>query len=107
HALARKLLGEHDDARAGDLASLLLEQAQLAAGAPLEDPAAFVQRMNRLLAGPRGARRPGARPLPASPRRRGGRSRMKVAARPLSGTRYALLPSACGASRPSRVEGRG
>ncbi|HLT44277.1 MAG TPA: molecular chaperone HtpG [Luteimonas sp.] len=51
HALARRLLGENDDARAGDLASLLLEQAQLAAGAPLADPAAFVQRMNRLLAG--------------------------------------------------------
>jgi len=51
HALARRLLGEHDDARAGDLAHLLLEQAQLAAGAPLADPAAFVQRMNRLLAG--------------------------------------------------------
>ena len=51
HALVRKLLGEDDDARAGDLATLLLEQAQLAAGAPLEDPAAFVQRMNRLLAG--------------------------------------------------------
>ena len=50
HALARKLLGEHDDARAGDLAQLLLEQAQLAAGAPLADPAAFVQRVNRLLA---------------------------------------------------------
>ncbi len=51
HALVRKLLGENDDARAGDMASLLLEQAQLAAGAPLADPAAFVQRMNRLLAG--------------------------------------------------------
>ena len=51
HPLLRRLLGEHDDARAGDLASLLLEQAQLAAGAPLADPAAFVQRMNRLLAG--------------------------------------------------------
>ena len=50
HALARRLLGEHDDARAGDLAQLLLEQAQLAAGAPLADPAAFVQRVNRLLA---------------------------------------------------------
>jgi molecular chaperone HtpG len=50
HALVRRLLGENDDARAGDLASLLLEQAQLAAGAPLADPAAFVQRMNRLLA---------------------------------------------------------
>lgn len=51
HALLQKLLGEHDDARAGDLAHLLLEQAELAAGAPLPDPAAFVQRMNRLLAG--------------------------------------------------------
>ncbi|MGJ4803403.1 molecular chaperone HtpG [Luteimonas sp. SDU82] len=51
HALAHRLLGEHDDARAADLAHLLLEQAQLASGAPLADPAAFVQRMNRLLAG--------------------------------------------------------
>ena len=51
HALVRRLLGEHDDARARDMANLLLEQAQLAAGAPLADPAAFVQRMNRLLAG--------------------------------------------------------
>jgi len=50
HALVRRLLGEHDDARAGDLAHLLLDQAQLAAGAPLADPAAFLQRMNRLLA---------------------------------------------------------
>ncbi|GAA4340012.1 molecular chaperone HtpG [Pigmentiphaga soli] len=32
-------------------ASLLLEQAQLAEGAPLDDPAAFVQRVNRLLLG--------------------------------------------------------
>jgi molecular chaperone HtpG len=51
HALVRKLQGEADDARATDLATLLLEQAELAAGAPLQDPAAFVQRMNRLLAG--------------------------------------------------------
>src|SRR5690606_755379 len=48
HALLQRLLGEHDDARAADLAHLLLEQAQLAAGAPLADPAAFVQRVNRL-----------------------------------------------------------
>src|SRR5690554_3957348 len=51
HALVRRLLGEHDDARAADVANLLLEQAQLAAGAPLADPAAFLQRMNRLLVG--------------------------------------------------------
>ena len=51
HALLRRLQGEADEARATDLASLLLDQAELAAGAPLADPAAFVQRMNRLLAG--------------------------------------------------------
>lgn len=51
HALLRRLQGEADEARAADLAALLLEQAELAAGAPLPDPAAFVQRMNRLLAG--------------------------------------------------------
>ena len=49
-AVVKRLLGEHDDARAGDLAHLLLDQAQLAAGAPLADPGAFLQRMNRLLA---------------------------------------------------------
>ena len=31
--------------------TLLLEQAEIAAGAPLQDPAAFVQRMNRALLG--------------------------------------------------------
>ena len=51
HALLRRLQGEADDARATDLAHLLLEQAELAAGAPLPDPAPFLQRMNRLLAG--------------------------------------------------------
>lgn len=51
HALLRRLQGEADDARATDLAHLLLEQAELAAGAPLPDPAAFLQRVNRLLAG--------------------------------------------------------
>ena len=51
HPLLQRVEGEADDARATDLATLLLEQAQLSAGAPLADPAAFVQRMNRLLAG--------------------------------------------------------
>ena len=50
HALLRRLQGEADEARATDLAHLLLDQAELAAGAPLPDPAAFVQRMNRMLA---------------------------------------------------------
>lgn len=51
HPLLKRVEAEADDARATDLATLLLEQAELAAGAPLPDPAAFVQRMNRLLSG--------------------------------------------------------
>lgn len=51
HALLQRIAATSDVAQAGDLATLLLEQAQLTAGAPLEDPAAFVQRVNRLLAG--------------------------------------------------------
>ena len=51
HALLARIEGEADEAVATDLATLLLEQAEIAAGAPLPDPAAFVQRMNRLLVG--------------------------------------------------------
>lgn len=49
HPLLQRLQGETDEGRASDLASLLLEQAEIAAGAPLADPAAFVQRLNRAL----------------------------------------------------------
>ncbi len=51
HALLQRIDTEADDAKATDLATLLLEQAEIAAGAPLPDPAAFVQRMNRVLLG--------------------------------------------------------
>ena len=51
HALLQRMDAETDDARATDLALLLLEQAEITAGAPLPDPAAFVQRMNRALMG--------------------------------------------------------
>jgi len=50
HALLKRLEGEGDDAKASDLALLLLEQAEVAAGAPLDDPAAFLKRVNRLIA---------------------------------------------------------
>ncbi|HET7222277.1 MAG TPA: molecular chaperone HtpG, partial [Rhodanobacteraceae bacterium] len=50
HALVKRVESESDDAKASDLALLLLEQAEITAGAALPDPAAFVQRMNRLLA---------------------------------------------------------
>src|SRR5690606_26251328 len=51
HALLQRIEGEQDEAKAADLALLLLEQAEVAAGAPLPDPAAFVQRAHRLLLG--------------------------------------------------------
>lgn len=51
HALLQRIEGETDDAKATDLATLVLEQAEIAAGAPLPDPAAFVQRLNRVLLG--------------------------------------------------------
>ncbi|HSG87863.1 MAG TPA: molecular chaperone HtpG [Pseudomonadales bacterium] len=50
HVLVRRLKDEQDDARATDLAEVLLAQAVLAEGDPLEDPAAYVRRINRLLA---------------------------------------------------------
>jgi molecular chaperone HtpG len=49
--LSKRLEVESDEAKAGDLAGLLLEQAEIAAGAQLPDPAAFVQRLNRVLLG--------------------------------------------------------
>ena len=49
HALLQRLQSDSNDDTARDLALLLLEQAEIAAGAPLADPAAFVQRINRTL----------------------------------------------------------
>jgi len=51
HPLVKRLAAEGDDSKAGDLANLLFEQAEITAGAQLADPAGFVQRMNRVLLG--------------------------------------------------------
>jgi len=51
HALVKRVETEADEAKARDLATLLLEQAEISAGAQLPDPSAFVQRMNRVLLG--------------------------------------------------------
>ena len=51
HPLLQRFDAEPDAARREDLAVLLFEQAQLAEGAQLDDPAAFVRRMNALLLG--------------------------------------------------------
>jgi len=49
HALVEKLKAESDEARFADWAYLLLDQALLAEGGQLDDPAAFVRRLNGLL----------------------------------------------------------
>lgn len=49
HPLVKKLDAESNDGRFGDLAHILFDQANLAEGAQLQDPAAYVQRLNKLL----------------------------------------------------------
>ena len=49
HALVAKLRDETDEARFGDLTHILYDQAVLSEGAQLDDPAAFVRRLNGLL----------------------------------------------------------
>lgn len=49
HGLVQRLQAEADDAVATDLAGLLFDQASLAAGNQLDNPALFAQRLNRLL----------------------------------------------------------
>ena len=49
HALVQRLNDESDDARFGDWAQVLLDQATLSEGGQLEDPADYVRRINDLL----------------------------------------------------------
>ncbi|MGB0224547.1 Chaperone protein HtpG [Marinobacterium sp. xm-a-121] len=49
HPLIGKLDQESDEDRFADLAMILLDQAQLATGGQLEDPAAYTARLNKLL----------------------------------------------------------
>ncbi|WP_299199738.1 molecular chaperone HtpG [uncultured Amphritea sp.] len=49
HPLISKLDHEADEDRFGELALVVFEQAQLAAGGQLDDPAAYVSRLNKLL----------------------------------------------------------
>jgi molecular chaperone HtpG len=49
HAIVKKLLDRPNDALAEDAAWMLFDQALLMEGVPLKDPAAFVQRLNRVL----------------------------------------------------------
>lgn len=49
HPLVKKLDQEAGESRFADLAHILFDQANLAEGAQLQDPAAYVQRLNKLL----------------------------------------------------------
>ncbi len=49
HALIRRLNQEQDNDRFNDLVHVLFDQALLAEGGALENPAHFVQRLNKLL----------------------------------------------------------
>lgn len=49
HPLVSKLSGEKNDESATVLAKVLFDQAALSAGRPLENPAQFVQELNKLM----------------------------------------------------------
>jgi molecular chaperone HtpG len=49
HVLVKRLSDEQDESRAADLAHVLYDQALLAEGGKLDDPASFVKRINRLM----------------------------------------------------------
>ena len=49
HPLIEKLDGEADEDRFADLSHILFDQAALAAGDSLKDPASYVRRLNKLL----------------------------------------------------------
>jgi molecular chaperone HtpG len=49
HEIVQKLLARPDDAVTEDAAWLLFDQALLMEGVPLQDPATFVQRLNRMM----------------------------------------------------------
>lgn len=49
HPLVQRLADEADEARFAEIVQVLFDQASLAGGMDLKDPAAYVERMNRLL----------------------------------------------------------
>ena len=49
HPLVQRLQAETDESRFGDFAAVLFDQSLLAEGGQLEDPAAFVKRLNQLM----------------------------------------------------------
>ncbi len=75
HPMVARLAEETDSARRQDWAHLIFDQALLSEGGKLEDPAAFVRRMNELIV----TLAQGGKPAPA--RKRGKRTAKKKTAR--------------------------
>jgi molecular chaperone HtpG len=50
HNLVKRMEAEKEETKFKDLAHLLFDQALLAEGGQLDDPASFVKRMNKLIA---------------------------------------------------------
>ena len=66
HPLLQRLNSETNDTRADDLISVIHDQARLAGGESLKDPASYVQRVNRLLLELSGDGASGKRKSPAA-----------------------------------------
>jgi molecular chaperone HtpG len=49
HPIVRRLKAETDETRFADWSHILFDQAMLAEGGQLEDPASFVKRLNKLM----------------------------------------------------------
>jgi molecular chaperone HtpG len=49
HNLVKRLNDEQDEQRFSDWASILFDQSLLAEGGQLDDPAAFVRRLNEMM----------------------------------------------------------
>ena len=49
HPIVQRLAGEHDPAQFHDWSQILFDQATLAEGGQIEEPAAFVTRLNKLM----------------------------------------------------------
>ena len=65
HPLVRRLNHDPADPRLAEWAHVLFDQAVLTLGARIEEPAAFVSRLNDLLVTLTGAAEPAAEPDPA------------------------------------------
>ena len=92
HPMVARLAAETEASRQSDWANLIFDQALLSEGGRLEDPAAFVRRMNELIV----ALAADGGPAPAPARRR---AKKKTAAKAAAGTRKKTATKATAGAR--------